>query len=121
MGIHTFRLTFDGQGGVFHYDTPRGPKQIPFGFGHYVSYEFPEPHYSGRQIHIPLDRGYRAISAGAWIEEQKFAIKTYIIDEYFGSAYFVFAFKDQRVTMVMRKAAECFLDEYLGEASGRQS
>ena len=120
MKIKSFSLHFEGDGGICHLDTERGNKDIPFSLGAYKLYEFPETHYSGDRIHKPLGRGYRAISAGVWREEHKFAIKTYIIDKYFGNCYFVFSFKGDMVTLVMRKDAEAFLDEYKGEATGKR-
>jgi hypothetical protein len=41
-----------------------------------------------------------------------------IIDRYLGHCNMTFAFRDDKVTVVMRKTAEDFLDEYQGYAAG---
>ena len=119
MQIDSFYLTFGDNDGVFHYHTPRGDKEIPFGFGEYIISEFPETHYSGRRIHVPLERGYRSMSAAAWSEEHKMVVRTYIIDDFFGNATITFSFKNNYATVYMSKKAEGFLDEYQGEMTGR--
>lgn len=118
MGINSFYLTFDNGKGVFHYDTQRGEKQIPFAFGEYLISEFPENHYSGHQVHVPLGHGYRSMSAGAWVEDNKLAIRTYVIDDYFGNLNTLISFKDNFAAIRMCKTAEGFLDEYNGETVG---
>ena len=64
---------------------------------------------------------YYDVSCSADIpEEEKLRIKVQVIDKYFGTACFVFSFKDERVTVNMVKTAEAFMDEYQGLASGKR-
>ena len=118
MGIDSFYLTFDKDGGAFHYSTPRGNKSIRFGFSEYVMSEFPETHYYGRQMHVPLGHGYRSMSAAAWNEEHKLLIRTYVIDDFFGNLTITLSFKGDLCTVYMEKTAEGFLSEYHGEMTG---
>ena len=120
MGISSFMLTFDEKGGMLHLDTVRGKKEIPFGMGEYVISEWPENHYSGKRIGVPLGRGYRSMSAGVWTEKHKIGIRSYIIDDYFGNLYTVISFKNNMATLSMKKIAEGFLDEYQGVTVGEK-
>ena len=118
MEINTFGLTFNENGGVLHLDTQRGSKDIPFGMGEYVISEWPETHYSGNRIGVPLGKGYRSMSAALWTEEHKIGIRSYIIDDYFGNLYTVISFKGDKATLNMKKSAEGFLEEYDGVTVG---
>lgn len=118
MGISSFNITFNGNGGILHLNTSRGLKEIPFNMGEYLISEWPETHYSGKRIGVPLGRGYRSMSAALWTEEHKLGIRSYVIDEYFGNLYTVISFKGNTATLSMKKAAEAFLEEYQGETVG---
>ncbi len=118
MGIKSFKLTFEGEGGVLHLDTDRGQKDIIFGMNEYVISEWPEKHYSGMRIGVPMGRGYRSMSAAAWTMEKKIGIRTYLIDDYFGNLYTTIAFKGNMATIRMVKVAEDFLNEYEGMTTG---
>lgn len=118
MGINSFNVTFDNEGGVLHLDTNRGQKDIRFGMQEYIISEWPETHYSGMRIGVPLGRGYRSMSAGVWAMENKLGIRSYLIDDYFGNLYTTIGFKGDKATIRMVKIAEDFLNEYEGMTTG---
>jgi hypothetical protein len=119
MQISEFYLTFSENEGTFHYKTPRGDKKIRFGLFDFITEEFPETHYYGRKMHVPLGRGYRSMSMAAWSEEHRLSLRTYVIDDFFGNMTITFAFKGDLVTVNMFKKAEGFLAEYQGEMVGK--
>lgn len=104
--------------GVMKYFARGEEKEITFKMGDYLIGTFPEKHYDGDAINIPIDRCYRSMSAALWTEERKLVIRTYIIDEYFGNLTTTLSFKGDTLTVYMLKTAEHFLDEYQGIAVG---
>lgn len=119
MGIRSFEVTFAGDEGQVCYHTDRGDKCFPFGLGKYADTVFPETHYSGRRINQPLGKGYRCLNAAVWQAENQLLVRSYVIDDYFGNMAAVFTFEDGKVKLSMTKTAEWFLDEYVGEATGK--
>ena len=119
MGISSFEITFNGDGGQVCYHTDRGDKRFPFGLGKYADTVFPETHYSGRRINQPLGKGYRCLNGAVWQAENRLLVRSYVIDDYFGNMAAVFTFEDGKVTLSMTKTAEWFLDEYVGKATGK--
>ncbi len=115
MGIKWIKLTTDGK---LVYENATGVKEYEFGFGEYKETLFPETHYFDDTISIPSNRKYSAIACGAWVHDNKFAIRTFITDKYFGNFTATFGFKDNRVGVKMIKTAEWFLNEYQGLAWG---
>lgn len=93
-------------------------KEIIFNMGDYFIGTFPEKHYDGDCINMPINREYRAMSAGLWTEQRKLVIRTFIIDEYIGNMTIILSFKGDTVTVYITKTAEHFLDEYPGIAVG---
>ena len=114
MGIERFSFVFEGDEGTFRYDTVRGPKEIRFGLGKYVIGEFPEDHYSGTRIRRSANRNYRCMATAAWTEAQKFVLRVYVIDDYFGNMAATFGFKGDEAGVIMTKYAEDFMQEYNG-------
>jgi hypothetical protein len=119
MGIKTLSFDFARDGALMRYANATGDHELPFGLGRYCEGVFPETHYFGRRIGQPLGRGYRAKAAGAWFNPQSLTVYVYLIDDYLGTLKMNFFFKDDQITLIMSKAAEWFLDEYSGTASGR--
>lgn len=116
MGIRWFRLEFDGDEGVFHYENAQGVKRMPFGFGHNVFSQFPEEGYSD-EVGNETAPGhtYRAAFSADWPEERKLRLRVQIIDKYFANLAIVFGFRDENnVSVRMVKQAENFLNEYNG-------
>ena len=122
MGIKHVRFTFDVEHSKskLDYDNATGSHALLFGFGHQERQQFPENHYYGSRIGIPLGRGYDCHASAAWVTDHSLLIICYLTDDYFGTLNMNFVFDDQgeTVTVLMRKAAEWFLDEYNGFADG---
>lgn len=113
-------FSFDGDEGKLTYFTPRGEKQILFGFGKHMEYEFPEDHYFYEQIDVPSGKGYRAWSSAAWADEHTLVLRTETLDEYLGNFTATFSFKGDEIGVIIVKTAEFFFDEYPGVCGGRK-
>ena len=116
MKIKHFRLEFEGDEGLFHYENATGEKIFRFGFGHNVFMSFPEEGYSDLTASERAEGNfYRAAISADWAEEQTLRIRVQIIDKYFGNLGIVFGFKNENeVSVRMSKTAEDFLLEYNG-------
>ena len=90
-----------------------------FGFGKNVFEKFPEDGYSDEvgSVSAPGNK-YDAASSAVFPTENELLIRTQIIDKYFGNLGILFNFRDDIVTLEMRKTAEDFLREYSGIATG---
>jgi len=122
MGISEVRFDFEGDAGVMGYTNATGGHEIRFGICGYGDEpgEFPEKHYFGRRIGVPKGSGYRYKASGAWFDDETLMVYVYIIDDYFGTLKINVRFGGggRHITLFMHKAAEWFLDEYEGIASG---
>jgi hypothetical protein len=119
MHLKDIRFIFDTGKGSMIYTNATGNHEISFGLGDYVLGIFPETHYFGRRIGVPSGKGYRYKASGAWFNETSLCIYLYIIDDYFGTLKMQVSFKGDRIAIQMSKAAEWFLDEYVGIAAGK--
>ncbi|MBQ8321294.1 MAG: serine hydrolase [Clostridia bacterium] len=119
MGISRFSFVFseDGGKGELRYTNAQGEKVIPFGVNHNVFASFPELGYSNDFGGLRTTDGfmYKDAVSMAWLEEKKLVLSVQIIDRYFGNVDMYFAFKDDEVTVLMKKCAEDFLDKYDGQ------
>ena len=120
MQISKIHFEFLEDCGKLCYTTPRGDKEILFGYGEYKIGTFPETHYYGDTIGTPSGREYRCAAIGVWTEENKLVIKVNIIDDYLGNLSITCGFKEDEVGIYMYKAAEWFLNEYFGFAGGKK-
>lgn len=122
MGIREVAFTFDqaAGSGEMAYENATGRHKLRFGFGHQERQLFPETHYYGRKIGVALGRGYECHASAAWAMERSLLITCYLTDDYFGTLKINAAFDEQgkTMTLLMRKAAEWFLDTYDGFADG---
>lgn len=111
----SFKLIFDdANGGKLVYSTPRGEKEISFGFGVNKLFNLNEPQYSGKLIFHPNGVGYRSLGSAAWIDAHTLVIRVQVIDDYFGNMRLTFDFSDKdKLCVSGRKTAEWFLDEYV--------
>ena len=120
MGITRFKLTFCYDGGIFEYTNAQGDKSIKFGrVGYGNKYGlFPEEGYS-KEVGSLSEPGhrYKCAASAAW-RGSTLSIRVQIIDDYFGNMTANFSFKDDGVTVEMKKHAEDFLKEYCGTAVG---
>jgi hypothetical protein len=120
MGINRIKLTFCGKTGVFEYTNEKGDKAITFGMCKNEYGLFPQEGYSNNigTVFEP-NNYYRCAASAAWVEPQKLFIKVQIIDKYFGNLNITFGFKDDIISICMKKYAEGFLNEYNGFATGK--
>ncbi len=63
---------------------------------------------------------FSAVASGAWSEKDKFSIKMQIIDNYFGQVVIHLYFKDDEVSLVIRKSGQYVLDGFSGYAMGHK-
>ena len=120
LGWKKVCFTFEPEAneGALHYENVRGEKTIRFGLCKQVIDVFPETHYSGKRIMEPKGVGYRYAASAAWDPAGSLTMYCYIIDDYFGLLKMNFNFKGDSVSVYGHKAAEWFLDDYVGSASG---
>ena len=120
MEISQLSFDFTKDGGVLHYVTPRGEKEIPFGYGKPVSYSFPETHYYGEQIGVPSGKGYPAHTSGAWKNDKTLVLRTHTSGIHLGNITMTFGFDEDKIGIKMHKTAEWFFEEYTGLAGGKK-
>ena len=120
MKLLRMRLLFEDDEGIWEYENASGVHRLKFGLGKILEESFPETKYFGGQIGISADRCYDCISSAAWVEQHKLNMFVYITDIHLGSLKITFSFKDNgnEISVLMVKAAEWFLDEYVGFAGG---
>ncbi len=120
MKISELCFGFEDGGGTLRLVTPRGEKELHFGFGRNAEYVFPETHYFFEQIDVPSGKGYRTLSSAAWKDGHTLVIRNQTAGEYLGNSTMTFSFKGDEIGVVMTKTAEWFWDEYRGCAGGRK-
>lgn len=118
MGIEKMRLTFEKDACIWEYKNLSGHHQLKLGMGKKISQVFPDEGYFGEKIGTPQGKGYDCLASAAWVEEHKLDVLIYITDDYLGSLRVSFSFKNDEIAIYMVKAAEWFLDEYMGIAGG---
>ncbi|GAA3412145.1 hypothetical protein GCM10020370_63100 [Paenibacillus hodogayensis] len=118
MGLKRMRFSFLGDEGLWEYENASGEHRLRFGIGKMVQGPFPQTNYYGKRIGTVSGKGYDCLSSAAWVEEHKLNLLVYITDIHLGSLKMTVSFKENEVTVYMIKAAEWFLDEYEGVASG---
>jgi len=119
MKIKWMIFEFGNDAAVIKYENATGVHEIKFGLGKYTEGIFPENHYYGKKIGSPSGRGYRYKASGSWFNPNSLTFYLYITDNYFGTLKTNCYFTENTVTIQMTKAAEWFLDEYQGMATGR--
>ena len=118
MKIKWAVFDFTGDTAVMKYENSSGVHEINFGLGKYTDGVFPETGYFDKQIGVPGGRGFRYRASGAWFNDHSLTFYLYIIDSCFGTLKTNCYFENNSLTLQMSKAAEWFLDEYNGMATG---
>ena len=120
MNIKRLKLDFSGNGGKLCYENAQGYKELPFGINENVFSHFPEEGYSDLIGSKPdVGNRYKCAASAVWAEERKLLINVQIIDKYFGKLHIMISFKDEEhITVLMKKAAQDFLNKYDGCAIG---
>lgn len=119
MGMKRMRFSFLEDEGVWEYENASGGHRLRFGLGKTVQGPFPQNNSFGEKIGVLSGKGYDCLSSAAWVEEHKLNLLVHITDIHLGSLKMTASFKEDEITVHMIKAAEWFLDEYEGVASGR--
>ena len=122
MGIRELRLEFKGaEGGKLCYVNSQGYKELPFKINENYFGKFPQLGYSNDVGGVRTNDGFMYDSAvsATWLDDRKLMLYVQIIDRYLGNCNITLAFKDREISVVMRKCAEDFLEEYYGYAVGR--
>jgi hypothetical protein len=112
------RFSFLGDEGIWEYENASGDHRLRFGIGKMVQGPFPQKNYFGDKIGTISGQCYECLSSAAWVEDHKLNMLVYITDIHLGSLKMTVSFKENEVTLYMTKAAEWFLDEFEGVASG---
>lgn len=91
--------------GSFDFETEKGVFSIPFGLGYNQVAQF------------PIYNCTSAIS-GAFRDENTFLIKAHLTDESVGNVFIQLVYRDNKVTVMMRKVEETMFKEFDGIFSG---
>lgn len=121
MGIKYIKFKFNNEGsGALCYENEQGYKELPFRINENEFCKFPQLGYSNDVGGMSTEDGfmYDAAVSATWLDEDKIMLYVQIIDRYLGTCNMTFAFRDDKISVVMRKCAEDFLDEYYGYAVG---
>jgi len=122
MGIKYIKFKFnnEGKGGRLCYENEQGYKELPFKINENEFCKFPQLGYSNDVGGIRTADGfmYDAAVSATWLDGSKIMLYVQIIDRYLGTCNMTFAFYKDKLSVVMRKCAEDFLDEYYGYAVG---
>lgn len=92
--------------GLFAYENAYGAFEIPFAMGEFVEHSFPEVEYP-------------AATAAVWEQENRLVLRSYLLGENFANVWIEIGFKEERVSIHMKRAAENFLNHYDGFAGGK--
>lgn len=104
----TVCLELASYNGTFTYEDADGMHAINFGIG--CNEISPFPKYN-----------FKSASSGAWIDNNNFLIKSQIIDEAIGNLFILLTFKEDTVTLMMRKYEETMFNEFNGFISGKRA
>lgn len=106
-GFLWMELSMEESEGRLRYETGEGVFELPFGMGCNKVVSFPKYEY-------------KAVVSGAFRDANTFLIKSHIVDECIGSVTIQLVFKDDRITVLMRKFEETMFNEFDGFISGRK-
>lgn len=118
MGIRRMRLIFEQDECIWEYENASGHHRLKVGMGKKTPQVFPDEGYFGEKIGTPSGRGYDCLASAAWVEDHKLDMLVYITDHYLGTLKISFSFKQNEISICMKKGAEWFLEEYMGFAGG---
>lgn len=118
MGIHTLKVTIDGQQGALEYTNPDGEHVIRFGMGYNEFGRFPGKKRMSLTASVYEDGDYACGASAVWCEKEKLHIMVRITDTYLGTLSIVLGYRDTRVSVAMTRRAQRILDGYDGYAIG---
>ena len=120
MCISKMSFSFDGDEAKMSYTNKQGDKVLKFGIDKNVFDTFPQEGYSN-MIATVYEPGnyYKCAASAKWTHSHSLAILVQVIDKYFGRLHIKIGFTDDnRISVLMNKVAEDFMDEYVGYAEG---
>ena len=117
-GIEYVLLDFSKDAGVFEYKNADGINKIKFGMGYNEFSKFPGKKRMGLTASVYEEGTYDCAASAVWADENKLHIMVQIIDTYLGTLNISLGFKDNRVSLRMRKYAQRILDNYDVNAVG---
>lgn len=107
-GFQAVSLEFNKDySGVFTYENATGVHSLNFGI-------------LCNEITVFPVYNQRAAVSGAWLDDNNFLIKAQIIDESVGNIFILLTYKEDTVTLMMRKYEETMFGEFNGFISGRR-
>lgn len=106
-GFKWITLSLDGEEGNLQYETQEGVFTLPLAIGSNKIIQFPK-------------YDFKAAVSGAFRDNNTFLIKANIVDECVGNVYIQLVFKDDAVTVLMRKFEETMFKEFDGFISGHK-
>lgn len=110
--ISKFKLNFDEVGGTFEFEKDGDKKVLEFNYCSNKISEFPGEKRNSDTVSVLVDGKYKCATSAAWVDEKTFVIKSQIIDTFFGGLKVLFSFKDDCVTVLLRKYGQYVLEEY---------
>lgn len=120
MGITRLKITVSESEGILNYTNAQGEKSLKFGINKNIFGIFPEEGYSdliGNRF--APGNYYKCASSACWTHKNCLSILVQIIDKYFGRLYMRISFtKENKISLIMKKNAEDFLQTYNGYAEG---
>ena len=105
MGLEALTVTIDGETGYFDYTMKQKSHRLAFHLKDASYQKFP-------------DTRFECMCSGVWLLEDVLYIKANIIEECFASLNILLVFREDTVTVGMKRVAELFLQDYEGFATG---
>lgn len=105
MGLEEFNITFLEDVGVLDYQKNGKAHRLKFHLKEFAYQNFP-------------GTSYTCMSSAVWLAKDVLFIKTNVIEECFASLSMVLVFREETVTICMKRVAEMFLQDYEGFATG---
>lgn len=118
MGIKELSATLTQESGILEYRNCDGINKIEFGIGYNKFGEFPENKRIGLTAGTYEKGNYKCAASAAWCEEAKLHIMVRITDTYLGTLSIILGFKENNITVSMKKFSQRILDNYEGTGVG---
>ena len=98
-GFKWISIELENNEGILHYETGEGTFALSFGIGYNKVTEFPKYQY-------------KSAVSGAFRDDNTFLIKANIVDECIGNVFIQLVFKNDEITVLMRKFEETMFNEF---------
>ncbi len=117
QGMVAFTFHFEGEKGKLCYTNAQGDKELFFGVNKNVFGKFPQLGYSNEYGGVETTDGftYDCAASLAFKDDDQLLLYVQIIDIYFGNMSMIVGVNGEYANVHMVRAAENFLDEYVGD------